>query len=320
MEPDFEPNGDCLLTGHPAYVEVMPGGRDVVVYTSKPCGTYELTGTLAASKGLWQKHASKLNLMAGLVRKYSDAGKPLSLLTQHLSDEELIDALISGVRPPADPLEQIDELILQVFERAGRAATSAYIRPKSDYTLIFAEADNELEWVIEKAEALGLIETEGVLEGLEVELTIPGWQHVKELKQNRTKSVQAFVAIAFSPALEEAWKEGIEPALTGLGWRPIRVDGIEHNEKIDDLIIAEIKRSGLVVADFTEHRQNVYFEAGFARGLGLPVIWTCHADHISSAHFDTRQFNHVVWKDPADLQERLRLRILATIPTVGVAP
>ena len=100
----------------------------------------------------------------------------------------------------------------------------------------------------------------------------------------------------------------------------MRVDGIEHNEKIDDLIIAEIKRSGLVVADFTEHRPNVYFEAGFARGLGLPVIWTCHEDHISAAHFDTRQFNHIVWKDPDDLQERLRLRILATIPTATVAP
>jgi nucleoside 2-deoxyribosyltransferase len=68
------------------------------------------------------------------------------------------------------------------------------------------------------------------------------------------------------------------------------------------------------VADFTGHRGGVYYEAGFALGLGRPVIWTCHKDHLTQAHFDTRQYNHIEWSDSRELRERLRNRILATIP------
>ncbi len=88
----------------------------------------------------------------------------------------------------------------------------------------------------------------------------------------------------------------------------------EHNGKIDDLIIAEIRKSGLLVADFTGQRGGVYFEAGFAMGLGIPVICTCRNDDVEKLHFDTRQYNHIVWTDAADLKEKLQLRIEASPP------
>ncbi len=68
------------------------------------------------------------------------------------------------------------------------------------------------------------------------------------------------------------------------------------------------------VAHFTGNRGGVYFEAGFALGLGIPVIWTCHKDRISDLHFDTRQYNHIDWKDVIDLRERLYNRIMAIAP------
>jgi nucleoside 2-deoxyribosyltransferase len=80
------------------------------------------------------------------------------------------------------------------------------------------------------------------------------------------------------------------------------------------VIVAEIRRSGLVVADFTGNRGGVYFEAGFAMGLGIPVIWTCRDTDINAVHFDTRQYNHIVWKEAGDLREQLQRRIEATIP------
>ena len=51
------------------------------------------------------------------------------------------------------------------------------------------------------------------------------------------------------------------------------------------------------------------FEAGLAMGLGIPVIFTCRHDMLDKLHFDTRQYNHIVWTGPEDLNERLRLRI-----------
>jgi nucleoside 2-deoxyribosyltransferase len=81
-----------------------------------------------------------------------------------------------------------------------------------------------------------------------------------------------------------------------------------------DKIIADIRKSALLVADLTEHRQGVYFEAGFALGLGVPVIWTCRDDHKDKIHFDTRQYNCIFWRTPEELKERLINRIEATIP------
>ncbi len=57
----------------------------------------------------------------------------------------------------------------------------------------------------------------------------------------------------------------------------------------------------------------VYFEGGYAMGMGLPVIWTCHKDHIKTAHFDTNHLNHIVWDDVGEFRTSLANRILATI-------
>jgi nucleoside 2-deoxyribosyltransferase len=114
-----------------------------------------------------------------------------------------------------------------------------------------------------------------------------------------------------------AYEKGIAPALEQAGYQPTRIDLQEHNDKIDDRIIAEIRRCGLLIADFTGQRGGVYFEAGFAMGLGLPVIWTCRSDDVGDLHFDTRQYNHIVWDDPQDLKNKLLNRILATLPKSG---
>lgn len=127
----------------------------------------------------------------------------------------------------------------------------------------------------------------------------------------------AFVAMWFNAEVAEAYLRGIEPAIRDAGYIPERIDHKEFNDKIDDEIIASIRASSFVVADFTSEsekpRGGVYYEAGFAQGIGLPVIWTCRSDMIEELHFDTRQFNHIVWSDPQELKVKLLNRILATL-------
>lgn len=48
-------------------------------------------------------------------------------------------------------------------------------------------------------------------------------------------------------------------------------------------------------------------------GIRMPVIWTCRHDLIDQVHFDTRQYNHIVWRDSQDLQLQLKNRILAVL-------
>jgi hypothetical protein len=151
--------------------------------------------------------------------------------------------------------------------------------------------------------------------------TVKGWEELDKLKRPRTDSSQAFVAMWFSDETNDAFINGIWPALTETGYKAMRIDKKDHNNKIDDEIIAEIRRSRFIVADFTcgpgNPRGGVYFEAGFALGLNIPVVWTCRDSSLKDVHFDTRQYAHIVWKNSEDLRIQLRNRIGATI---GIGP
>jgi len=117
----------------------------------------------------------------------------------------------------------------------------------------------------------------------------------------------------FDSSLNDVFNKHIEPALIDCGYKsPFRIDHVEHSDKIDDVIIAKINESSLVIVDLTcgvfnhptptetktkivEARGGVYFEAGYAIGLGIPVIWTCRKDCVDHIHFDLRQYNQIVW-------------------------
>jgi hypothetical protein len=163
--------------------------------------------------------------------------------------------------------------------------------------------------------SLGLIEESVNFQGARI--TVQGFKHLEGLRSVNRSYDQGFVAMWFDPSMDDAWTEGFELAIAGAGYRPFRIDKKEHNNKIDDEIIAEIRRSRFLVADFTHGdsgpRGGVYFEAGFAQGIGIPVIFTARKGMEDVVHFDTRQYNHIFWESEAELRDRLAARISATI-------
>ena len=151
----------------------------------------------------------------------------------------------------------------------------------------------------------------------ELMLKPPGFARLAELDFSNSGSKQAFVAMWFDDTMSDAYDIGIRPAIDDAGYVAMRIDKKDHNNKIDDEIIAEIRRSRFLVADFTQGasgpRGGVYYEAGFAHGLNIPVIFTCRNDVLDKVHFDTRQYNHLTWDNPTELRERLAKRISATL-------
>ena len=176
------------------------------------------------------------------------------------------------------------------------------------------ESTDEIKFFVSSLKTKGWIEepTDG-----EYKLTVEGYTHLEELKHPAPVSSQGFVAIWFDDSMTKAWRAGIKPAIEDAGYKALRIDQKEHANKIDDEIIAEIRRSRFIVADFTHGddgpRGGVYYEAGFAHGLGIPVIFTCRRDALEKVHFDTRQYNHIVWETPEELRRRLATRIAAVV-------
>lgn len=228
-----------------------------------------------------------------------------------------LDTLLSRVALPTDPFDRIDRLLLSILRHTTSSAEYVVIDPAVDFPIAYARSGEELTFLLRKACRIGYLESSGETPE-RYRLDLEGWQRIREIRKSTRNSRHAFVAMWFDERMDDAFRLGFGPALVDTGYEPIRIDQEEHNEKIDDRIIAEIRRSGLLVADFTGNRGGVYFEAGFAMGIGIPVIWCCKHSDIEAVHFDTRQYNHIVWKDPADLKEKLVFRIEATLAQLRV--
>ena len=171
----------------------------------------------------------------------------------------------------------------------------------------------------QKAIDMGFIEGEAVNQLNQFEfnnLTFDGLQYLESLGQPNKSSKSIFVAFNFTdPTVSKAFNESVKEAIEELGftYTIVNQNSTEHDKAISDEIIAKLKSSRIVIADFTNHRNSVYFEAGFAMGMKIPIIWTCKEGHEDELSFDTRQYPHLEWKDGEDLKKQISDRIQVII-------
>lgn len=128
-------------------------------------------------------------------------------------------------------------------------------------------------------------------------------------------SDRVFVAMWYHESTEDAWEKGIKPAIEESGYEPVLVKDQQFVGLIVNKIISEIRRARFVVVDYTHGtpgaRGSVYYEAGYADGMGLEVISTCKKTILRKVHFDTQQHNHIVWETGREdeLKTKLKNRI-----------
>ena len=150
---------------------------------------------------------------------------------------------------------------------------------------------------------------------IKIDFTFNGLLEVSKLKESGKNSRRCFVAMSFDSSLKET-REAIRTGINEAGYNAIFIDEVypESDQTINDAIIAEIKRSKFLVADFTQQNNGVYFEAGYALGRGLKVIYCCEEkDFKENSHFDLKPFSHILYNSNNDLKKRLRYKIEAWI-------
>jgi hypothetical protein len=162
---------------------------------------------------------------------------------------------------------------------------------------------------------LNVLEDQGFLKfaASQASLLVKGILAAEALRGPGSTSPQGFVAMWFDDNMSDAWLNGFEPGIRNAGYRPRRIDTKDYVGGVSDEIMAEIRGSRFVVADYTGQRNGVYFEAGFAMGLGLTILPTCRANDIDNLHFDIKHLNTLLWKTPEQLADTLAKRIRAII-------
>ena len=226
---------------------------------------------------------------------------------------------------PLPPYRRAERLLRYLMTKPEHVGQWIETLPSRDDPKALAWAEStkpeDIAFFLDYLDRMGWIER---FHGTLCKITVPGYQHLAEQATKKDLS-QCFVAMWFDPSMNQAYEDGIEKAVKECGYKPLRIDQKQHLNKIDDEIIAEIRRSRFVVADFTHDaeqgvRGGVYFEAGFAYGLGLPILYTCQEDLKEKLHFDTRQYPHILWKTPEELYAKLRDKIGAIIGDYKTEP
>ena len=200
------------------------------------------------------------------------------------------------------------------FRRLGNEEALAWAELTTPFEIApFLDYLEEMSWLHRDKEVINSM----------YEITVKGHAHVAEQSTKKDLS-QCFVAMWFDDSMNPAYEEGIKKAVEECGYKPLRIDLKKDVNKIDDEIIAEIRRSRFVVADFTHDEKGdrgaVYYEAGFAYGLGLEVIYSCRKAPKNELNFDTRQYHHILWETPEDLRKQLRDRIRARVGDYKAEP
>lgn len=291
----------------------IPSSRDGIEAEMEGGRRYGVSRTLLTNRpDLLKTHRTALTNYI-----LENAGDEPVIFTTHN-----IDAILA--RSPRTVKQKLDALLRALAKRTEfqvRTLKFAHGQDEPEINRLMRAASlselAELRSMLNHLGELRLIDYQENSSGLRIITTIPGLVHVEEQDAPSAESDSGFVAMWFNDAMAAAYQNGIAPAIEANGYQATRVDGREHNNKIDDEIISLIRRARFVVADFScgedGARGGVYFEAGFALGLGIPVIWSVRQDDLNRVHFDTRQFNHIVWSDPADLFAKLKNRIGGTI-------
>jgi hypothetical protein len=308
---------NCYIWDTPAEMRRYPDGDTAYFDSSRAGGKYRMTGTAAT-----------------MLRSLDIKGK--ALLTTWLCNQRragieypaITSDVINSVKEtrPLTTTERVERALLH-FNQSVRVGEpiefSTYdTRGEADEFRLMAITESlnqdELLAFLKMMEQMSLLDdTTQAIGFYQFTPTASGWLKIDELITRLPSTSQAFVAMWFNDATQIAYADGIEPAIRDSGYRAVRIDKKEHNNKIDDEIIAEIRRSKFLVSDFTcekeKVRGGVYYEAGFAMGLGIPVIWTVAKESLGDVHFDTRQYNHIVWDTPQTLRNLLKARIGAVI-------
>jgi hypothetical protein len=94
-----------------------------------------------------------------------------------------------------------------------------------------------------------------------------------------------------------------------------RIDEDERSERITDRVLESIRKAEFVIVDLTNERPNVFYEAGYAHGIGKIPIYVARAG--TNIHFDVKDYPVITFRNMKELREGIvrRLRAIVNVST-----
>jgi len=293
-------------------------------YDCSRCGDYYLnSSTEMHIRCLVHRDNSKIAILSHWIRTKHEANRPddrggKKIITLN---KELVDNIIKN--PPPSLAEQANNFVRWLGDKTA-PAEEIIVESNTHQAIMGAKTPEEFHFVLSHLSDDGLIEAEpkrhaGIFLHEKVTLSFKGWEYYARLKRGAVESRKAFMAMQYNEEqLDKIVEDVFKPAVKQTGFDLFKLVDRPKAGLIDDRLRIEIQTSRFLIADLTHENRGAYWEAGYAEGLGKPVIYTCNQKKFRrlKTHFDTNHHLTVVW-DADNLSEaadELKATIRATLP------
>jgi len=296
----------------------LPSRADRRVFDCKRCGQFEIVKSLMASHYFDVQSSSLTALQrAALSHRLRTArrfgGAPLIV-------SEWMERANTNLRLPAPP-EQAANLVRIIGDHMVETGNGYTINPASDTARVGALNTYMFNQLCEELKAKKIIQPlkhetrAGVLNAQIYGLTLDGWERYEAERHGRFSGNYGFMAMKFhDPVLEKLVSDTVKPAVKdGIGYDLIDLRDVSRAGVIDNILREQIRDAAFILADLTHDNAGAYWEAGYAEGLGKPVVYLCEKSKFDSAkpHFDTNHCTTVLWSQGDT--ESLKKELVATL-------
>lgn len=135
-------------------------------------------------------------------------------------------------------------------------------------------------------------------------------EYWKQVKYYKSKSV--FIAMAYGKEkTDKFYNLVIVPVVKSFKLKPFRMD-INNSMTgiIDNSMLYNIQNSKLLIAELSDRNPGAYWEAGYAEGVGIKVLYACEKKQFKKKlHFDVNHRNSILWEEDKLNDARKKLKI-----------
>jgi hypothetical protein len=299
--------------------QINLGSLDGDAINCSVCGRFNLSRSAKMSYFRTPESLSKLQraTLSYIIRN-SQAVEPDddAFLITSFSIKQLTERSYS-LPAPSVRANNLINFIGQIYLKTGEPVDSLPVATSAVVGCVDNAAAHRL---LEQLEKLGFVQFSrikayGLAFGVsQIELTLAGWDRFELQKSGKTSANYGFLALKFTDeVLNDFVNNHVKPATKEVGYDLIDMRDVAEAGIIDNLMRSRIRDAAFLIADLTHDSPGAYWEAGYAEGMGKPVLYICERSKWEEfrTHFDTNHSTTVLWSPNSP--EEFRENYLATL-------
>ncbi len=308
----------CRVCGDPAELPQTRVGNTFEVKCER-CGTYKITDTCSTILGDPSRDNALLNTdvkkaSVGHWLRQRQRSNQLPLLETDVAEQLAKDPSFPSLH------DQREALLKLIADQAGGPGERVQFEGRAVQYKLGSRTPSAVLALVNQLDEDGLLTSQSTPVGhgghqFSSAITYKGWLAFEDMRRGKTSGRNAFVMMPFNkPDLDSAWLPRLHAAVLETGFGLSRVDEEAKPGLVDVRARVQIRQARFLIVEMTHASPSAAWAAGFAEGLGKPVIYTCREGQAGP--IDADHALRIIWSPERldDAAERLKATIRDVLP------